>query len=279
MTYKTIIYDKKGHIARIIANRPEVLNAQSRLMIEELDEAFHQADTDGDVRVVVVGGAGPHFSAGHDMGSKDEMDDREKRGFPQNIEERVKRGEKLYLEATLRWRNLSKPTIAMVQGYCIMGGLMLASACDIIIAADNARFSDRSVRQNSPHVQYASLPWEIGFRKAKELLWTGDFFDAQEALRLGLVNRVVPADRLEAETIELAERIALQDPFVVKMSKSSLNAMQDVMGFTTGITSSFRTHNITDQRRNIEGFRVERKQGESVAEWVTRRDKEFGDHR
>ena len=102
MTYKTIIYEKKGHIARIIANRPEVLNAQSRLMIEELDEAFHQADTDGDVRVVVVGGAGPHFSAGHDMGSKDEMNDREKRGFPQNIEERVKRGEKLYLEATLR---------------------------------------------------------------------------------------------------------------------------------------------------------------------------------
>jgi enoyl-CoA hydratase len=279
MAYKTILYRKKGHIARIICNRPEVRNAQSRLMVEEIDDAFQRADADDDVRVIVVSGAGPHFSAGHDLGSKDELADREKRGYPTNVEERVRRAERLYLDAALRWRNIGKPTIAMVQGYCIMGGLMLASVCDIIIAADDARFADRSVRQGSPHVQYASLPWDVGIRRAKELYFTGDFFDAQEAFRLGLVNHVVPADRLETEALQLAERIALQEPFVLRMSKASLNQMQDIMGYTNGITGSFRMHNITDQRRNVEGFKVPRRPGESVAEWVARRDKEFGDHR
>ncbi len=147
----------------------------------------------------------------------------------------------LYLEATLRWRNVSKPTIAMVQGYCIMGGLMLASACDIIIAADNAQFTDRAVRQGAPHVQYLSLPWDIGVRKAKELVFTGDFFDAQEALRLGLVNRVVPLDKLETETLDLARRTALQDPFVVRLAKKSLNQAQDTMGFTTAIEAAYQS--------------------------------------
>ncbi|MDP2919083.1 MAG: enoyl-CoA hydratase [Dehalococcoidia bacterium] len=279
MSYETILYEKQGHVARIIANRPEVRNAQSRLMLEEIDNAFREADADDDVRVIVVGGKGQHFSAGHDLGSKDEMADRETRGYPKNIEERVSRSRRLYLETTLRWRNISKPTIAMVQGYCIMGGLMLACACDIIIAAEDARFSDRSVRQGSPHVQIDNLPWEVGIRKAKEILWTGDFFDAHEALRLGLVNRVVTVDKLETETMELANRIALQEPFVVRMSKASLNATQDMMGYTNAVSASFRFHNLTDQRRNIEGFRVPRKEGESVADWVARRDKEFGDHK
>jgi len=279
MSYRTILYEKTGNIVKIMANRPEVRNAQSRLMLEELDAAFQQAEADEEIRVIVVGGMGPHFSAGHDLGSKEELEDREKRGYPTNIEQRVKRTQSLYLEATLRWRNISKPTIAMVQGYCIMGGLMLASACDIIIAADDARFSDRSVRQGAPHVQYASLPWDVGIRKAKELLFTGDFIEAQEALRLGLVNRVVPRDRLEQETMDLAQRIALQDPFVVRLSKASLNSQQDITGFSSAMHSSFKSHQIADSRRNVEGMKVPRQPGESVAEWVARRDREFGDHR
>ena len=278
MSYKTILYEKNEHLARIIVNRPGVLNAQSRLMLEELCEAFKQADEDDDVRVIVVSARGPHFSAGHDMGSKEEMEDRERRGFSKNIEEQVKRATTLFLEATLSWRNVSKPTIAMVQGYCIMGGLMLASACDIIIAAEDAKFTDRAVRQGAPHVQYLSLPWDIGVRKAKELIFTGDFMDAQTALQSGLVNRVVPLNRLEQETLELAKRIALQDTFAVRLAKASLNATQDIMGFTNAINSAFKSHQLASVRRSTEGRRISRKPDESVAEWVARRDSEFGDH-
>jgi enoyl-CoA hydratase len=166
----------------------------------------------------------------------------------------------------------------MVQGYCIMGGLMLASACDIIIAAEDAKFTDRAVRQGAPHVQYLSLPWDIGVRKAKELIFTGDYMDAQSALQSGLVNRVVPLNRLEQETLELAKRIALQDIFAVRLAKASLNAAQDTMGFTNAINSAFKSHQLASVRRSMEGRRISKKPDESVAEWVARRDSEFGDH-
>ena len=279
MAWKTILCEKLGNVSRIMLNRPEVRNAQSRVMIEELDEALQQAEADDEIRVIVIGGTGPHFSAGHDMGSKEELEDRERRPFPPNTHGRVKRSEYLFRDATLRLRNISKPTIAMVQGYCIMGGLKLVSACDIIIATEDARFADRSVRQGAPHVQYASLPWEVGIRKAKEFLFTGDFIDAQEAWRLGLVNRVVPGDRLEEETMQLANRIALQDPFALKLCKASLNETWDIMGFTQGIMSAFKSHQLASERRATEGFSVPRKPGESVADWVARRDQNFGDHR
>ena len=154
---------------------------------------------------------------------------------------------------TLRWRDFPKPTIARVQGYCIMGGVILASACDLVVAADDARFlsrlrataitrtvadapvresCDRTVRWGGAHVQYASLPWEIGFWKAKEYLFTGDWMTAADAERLGFVNRVVPRARLEAETMALAQRIAMQDPFALRLCKASLNQMQDEMGST-----------------------------------------------
>jgi len=276
--WKTVLSEKVGNVAKIMTNRPEVLNALSRVLIEELDEALGQAEADDEIRVIVIGGMGPHFSAGHDMGSKDELEDRERRPFPTDTQGRVKRAASLYRDATLRWHNIRKPTIAMVQGYCIMGGLMLASACDIIIAAEDAKFSDRSIRQGAPHVQYASLPWEVGVRKAKELIFTGDFLEAQEALQLGLVNRVVPGEKLEEETMALAQRIALQDPFMLKLCKESLNETQDTMGYTTAIMSSFKSHQIASERRASEGMPVNRKPGESVGEWLTRRDSAFGDH-
>jgi len=278
MECKTILCEKVGNITKIMLNRPEVRNAQSRVMIEELDEALSQAEADDEVRVIIIGGTGPHFSAGHDMGSKEELEDRERRPIPANMQGRMKRSEDLFRDNTLRYRNISKPTIAMVQGYCIMGGLKLASACDIIIAAEDAKFADRSVRQGAPHVQYASLPWEVGIRKAKELLFTGDYIDAQEALLLGLVNRVVPSERLEEETLELANRIAIQDPFALKLCKASLNETWDIMGYTQAIMSSFKSHQLASERRANEGMSVPRKPGESVAEWVARRDNPFDDH-
>ena len=212
----------------------------------------------------------------YDHHSPEELEDRESRPYALGLSGAYKRSVDLTLTNTLRWREFPKPTIAQVQGVCIMGGLMLATSCDLIVAADNARFADRTVRWGGPHVQYASLPWEIGIRKAKEAIFTGDWIEAEEALRLGLVNRVVPLARLEEETMALAQRIALQDPFAVRLAKRSLNQMQDEMGFRVSINSAFQAHALSV------AYRLERDGDESQrvrgAQRARNRDESFGDH-
>ena len=276
MTYENLLLDQTDSVLTITVNRPEVRNAQSRMMLEEFDDALMSVADDDSVRVVIVAGAGEHFSSGHDLGSPQELADREKRPYAPGIPGAYTRSYDLNMANTLRWRDFPKPTIAQVQGYCIMGGLILATACDLIVAADDARFSDRTVRWGGPHVQFASLPWEIGFRKAKEYLFTGDWIDAHEAERLGLVNRVVPADRLQEETMALAQRIALQDPFAVRISKYSVNQMQDEMGFRSGVKSAFQTHalSVAYRRERDDALGEERAMGIQRAR---ERDKRFGD--
>ena len=191
---------------KITTNRPEVLNAQSRILLEELDDAFLRAVDDDAVRVIILAGAGKHFSAGHDLGSPQEMEDQKKTPLEPGFKGEYRRLWERFFENTMRWRDLPKPTIAQVQGYCIMGGMMIASACDLIIASDDAQFADRAVKWGGAHVQYFSMPWDFGPRKTKEYLFTGDFISAAEAERAGLVNRVVPRAKLEEETMALAQR-------------------------------------------------------------------------
>jgi enoyl-CoA hydratase len=195
MDFRTIRYEKLGAVLRITANRPEVLNAQSRVMILELDEAFRVASEDDATRVIIVAGAGAHFSAGHDLGSPDELEDQKAHPVGPGLPENLKRLSELYLETCLRWREVPKPTIAQVQGYCIMGGLMLASCCDLIIAAEDAHFADRAVRWGGSHVQYFSMPWDLGPRKAGVPLHRG-LHRPSTALDLGLINQVVPRAEL-----------------------------------------------------------------------------------
>jgi enoyl-CoA hydratase len=249
MEYRTIRYEQLGAVARITANRPEVLNAQSRVMILELDAAFRAASEHDATRVIIVAGAGAHFSAGHDLGSREELEDQKAHPVGPGMPENLERLSELYLEATLRWRDVPKPTIAQVQGYCIMGGLMLASCCDLIIAADDAQFADRMVRWGGAHVQYFSMPWDLGPRKAKEYLFTGDYIDAKTALDLGLVNRVVPRAELDAATLELAQRIALQDSFALKLAKASVNETVDIQGQRRALESSFKNYMLTIPHR------------------------------
>jgi enoyl-CoA hydratase len=274
MAYETLLLEQRQAVLTITVNRPEVLNAQSRIMREEFDHALAIAAEDDTVRVVIVAGAGQHFSAGHDIGSPQEREDRQRRPYPPGLAGEYKRGWDMNVANTLRWRDFPKPTIAQVQGYCIMGGLILATACDLIVAADDAKFCDRTVRWHGAHVQYASLPWEIGFRKAKEYLFTGDWIAAAEALRLGLVNRVVPRAQLAEETMALAERIALQDPFALRLAKFSLNQMQDEMGFRAAITGAFQSYALSVAHR--------RELGQDMlggAERARQRDAAFGDNR
>jgi enoyl-CoA hydratase len=278
MSWKTLLYEQEEAVLKVTVDRPHVLNAQSRLTIEEIDAALAQAAEDDSVRVIIVAGAGQHFSSGHDVGSKEELADRERRGRAKDLPQVWDRSSKRYLDATLRWRDLPKPTIAQVQGYCIMGGLMLASACDLIVASEDARFADRAVRWGGAHIQYFSLPWDLGHRKAKEYLFTGDYLSAAEALRLGLVNRVVPRERLEEETMALAQRIALQDPFAVRLAKLSINSMLDEMGQRTAIISAFKTHMLGTAHRAMGGEGFDGLPDGSVDERVRDRDEKFGDH-
>jgi enoyl-CoA hydratase len=254
-----------------------VLNAQSRVMIHELDHAFRMATEDSETRVVIVAGAGAHFSAGHDLGSPEELEDQKAHPVGSGIAENLERLAALYVETCLRWRDVPKPTIAQVQGYCIMGGLMLASCCDLIIAAEDALFADRAVRWGGAHVQYFSMPWDLGARKAKEHLFTGDYVDAREALRLGLVNRVVPREALEAATLELAQRIALQDPFALKLAKASVNETEDIQGYRRAIESAFKNYMLTIPHRQALGTYGAEARAKGVKERLQARDQRFGD--
>lgn len=210
-----------GRIARIWLNRPDVHNAQNRTLLVQLDEAFGRAEADDTVRVVILAARGKNFSAGHDLGSEATLLERrpgpaQHPTFQSHGATREPVVEKTYLQEwhfffqnTCRWRDLRKITIAQVQGNAISAGLMLIWACDLIVAADNARFSDVvGVRLGMPGVEYYAHPWEFGPRKAKELLLTGDSLDADEAHRLGMVSKVFPTDELADKTLEFAQRIA-----------------------------------------------------------------------
>ncbi|MBK8560992.1 enoyl-CoA hydratase-related protein [Candidatus Amarobacter glycogenicus] len=238
VTFKHIIYEP-GPVARIILNRPKYRNAQSRVMIEEMDRAFIAATEDDTVKVIVLSGQGDHFSAGHDLGTPEEIADREARGgLPDNLGGRYARSWEMFVAATMRWRNVPKPTIAMVQGYCIFGGFMFASSMDLVFAADNAMFLPN-------HTQYFPLPWDIGPRKAKELLYESRFMPAAEALDLGFVNRLYPAADLERETLAFAERVAANDSFFLRMVKFSVNNMEDAKGFSHTVEAAFNVYQLS----------------------------------
>ncbi|MGH7984713.1 MAG: enoyl-CoA hydratase-related protein [Candidatus Binataceae bacterium] len=238
MAYSQILYDTQDRIARITLNRPRYRNAQSRVLLEELDAAFMQAGADDSVHVIILSGAGDHFSAGHDLGTPEERADPEGYINTKGLKRRHKRSWDLFLDNTLRWRDLPKPTIAQVQGYCIFGGYMFASAMDLIVAADDAMFLPSLT-------QYFSAPWDVGIRKAKEILFQSRFIDAQEALRLDLVNLVVPRTQLEEETLALARKIAETDLYSLRILKFAINQIQDAMGFRTSVRNSHSHHFLT----------------------------------
>jgi len=271
--YTTILYEKLGAVARVTMSRPEVRNAQDLQMTRDLDDAFAKAVEDDEVRVIILAGAGPSFSAGHDL-SPNRPDVEAAYGAP-GVDKVWDREMDIYLGACLRWRDLPKPTIAQVQGWCIAGGLMLATVCDLIVAADDAKFSDPVLARLGIYaVEYLSHPWEIGPRRAKELLWTGGHLDAQEAQKLGLVNRVVPRAQLEAATLELAQQIAQRSPFAASMVKFTINEVMDIMGQRSAMISAFKTHQLfhAHQRLGGEGS-APRKTGQSVSDWLKRDEK------
>jgi enoyl-CoA hydratase/carnithine racemase len=249
---EVVLQERRGAVSVVTLNRPQYRNAQNSAMIYALDRAFHSASMDDEVRVIVLRGAGPSFSAGHDMGSPGrDVDVSYPRltmwpdhvGKPA-IEGRLDRESEVYLELCRRWRDLPKPTVAMVHGACVAGGLMLAWVCDLIIASEDAFFSDPSVRQGGAGVEWFAHPFQMGPRFAKEFLFLGERVDAKRAYELGMVNRVVSADQLEQVTMEIAEKIASMPPFGLSVAKRSINQAEDAMGLRSSIEHSFGWHQL-----------------------------------
>jgi enoyl-CoA hydratase len=258
MEYKYIRYETvdDGQIVRIVLNRPQARNAQHRGLLVELHEAFLAAEADDTVRVVILSGAGPLFSAGHDMGSAESLAERTP-GPDQHptflidgatrtgAESRMLGEWHYFFQNTLRWRNLRKITIAQVQGTVFAAGLMLMWACDLIVAADDASFADVvGTRLGMCGVEYFAHPWEFGPRKAKELMLTGDSVGAEEAHALGMVSKIFPLPELADQTLAYARRIASLPTVTALLIKESVNQTVDNMGFYNSLQACFTLHQL-----------------------------------
>jgi enoyl-CoA hydratase len=269
--------ERFGAVARITMQRAEARNAQNTELILALDDAMRAAAADDAVRVVILSGAGPSFSAGHDLKAVvGEARDDAWRKMRRTPEGRFKHERELYVEKCLAIYHLPKPTIAQVQGHCVAAGLMLAAMCDLIVAADDAVFANPVLRMTGAGVELLVEPWELGLRKAKEFLWTGDTLDAREAWRLGLVNRVVARKRLAAETLALAERIAHVPPVTASLVKESLNQTAALMGKEHAWRYHFMVHQFMHGTKTATDALRARKKTGSIKRMIAERDRAFG---
>jgi len=253
--YLTVESHDEGSIVRILLNRPGSRNAQNRGMLVELGDAFLAAEADDAVRVVILGGAGPIFSSGHDLGSKEAI--AEHRGPDRHptytgngatrkgTEARMLQEWHYFYDNTRRWRNLRKITIAQVHGTVYAAGLMLMWACDLIVAANDAEFADVvGTRLGMCGVEYFAHPWEFGARKTKELMLTGDSITVDEAYRLGMVSKIFPAEELGDRTLDFARRIAALPTMTALLIKESVNQSVDNMGFYNALQACFTLHQL-----------------------------------
>lgn len=256
---EVVLYEVRDGVALVTMNRPEYHNAQNSRMTYALDAAFARACADDNVKVIVLRGAGKHFSAGHDIGTPG-------RDVNQSFE-RVSlwydhvdkpggeflyaREQEVYLGMCRRWRDMPKPTIAMVQGACIAGGLMLAWVCDLIVASDDAYFRDPVVRMGIPGVEYFAHVHELNPRIAKEFLFLGAPMQAARAYQMGMLNRVVPREQLEQETLAMAGQIAQMPRLGLQLSKQAVNNAEDLMGKRSTMDMVFGLHHFAHAHNEL----------------------------
>ncbi|MFB2600364.1 enoyl-CoA hydratase [Herbiconiux sp. P17] len=248
---EVVTYEIRGPVAIIRLNRPQYRNAQNSAVTYALDAAFVRAVDDDAVKVIVLGGNGEHFCAGHDIGTPGRDIDQsfERKAViwwdhvgAEGVDSRFARESEVYLGMCRRWREIPKPVIAMVQGACIAGGLMLAWSCDFIVASEDAFFSDPVVKMGIPGVEYFAHPWVTNPRAAKEMLYTAERMSATRAYELGMVNHVVPRAELEDRVMQLAERISGMPRLGLALAKKAVNQAEDLQGLRAGMDSVFGLH-------------------------------------
>ncbi|WP_319435693.1 enoyl-CoA hydratase [Mycobacterium sp. RTGN5] len=256
--YKFVKYESHddGAIVRILLNRPDQRNAQSRGMLVELDDAFLRAEADDEVRVVILAGEGLMFSSGHDIGSKQALAEYGpgpqqhptrliNGGTREGAESRMLQEWHYFFQNTMRWRNLRKITIAQVHGDVYSAGLMLMWACDLIVGSEEVRFADVvGTRLGMCGMEYFGHPWEFGPRRTKELMLTSDSIDIHEAHQLGMVSKVFALDELADRTLEMARRIAKVPTMAALLIKESVNQTVDNMGFYNSLQACFSLHQL-----------------------------------
>jgi enoyl-CoA hydratase len=219
-----------GPVRRLTLNRPASLNALTGELMNALDEAFAAAADDDEVRVVILRGAGRAFCAGYDLKQDAQEGTKDAAEWHRELDRDTRR--------LLRILELPKPVIASVHSYCLAGGTDLMLACDLAVASEDALFGYVDIRFGSGIVSMF-LPWVVGVRAAKELVFTGeDRISASEALRIGLVNRVVPRDELDDATIAFADEIASNEPFVVRTMKASINRVWQLAGLRAALDAN-----------------------------------------
>jgi enoyl-CoA hydratase/carnithine racemase len=257
--FGTVRYEVDGAVATITLDRPDVANAQSSQMIDELDAALDLADADDDVRVVILAGEGKHFSAGHDLKELMAGSDEWSR-MRATAEGKLHHEQVMYFDRCVKLYEFRKPTIAAVQGACAAAGLMLACMCDLIVAAADAEFSNPVLRMSGAGVELLVEPWELGPRKAKEFLLCAETLDAVDAERLGLVNKVVPRAELAAAAREMADKVALVPPVTAQAVKDSINRMTEYQGKRESWRYHFMVHQFVSNTATALGAMEARKQ-------------------
>jgi enoyl-CoA hydratase len=254
-----VLYEVRGDVALVTMHRPEYHNAQNSQMTYALDAAFRRACDDDEVKVIVLRGAGRHFSAGHDIGTpgRDVQQSFERTSLwydhvnKPGGEYLYAREQEVYLGMCRRWRDMPKPTIAMVQGACIAGGLMLAWVCDLIVASEDAYFSDPVVRMGIPGVEYFAHVHELNPRIAKEFLFLGERMSAERAYQMGMVNRVVAREQLEEQTLSIARRIAQMPRLGLQLTKQAVNNAEDLMGKRSTMDMVFGLHHFAHAHNEL----------------------------
>lgn len=248
-----VLYELTGNsIATLTLNREAFRNAQDTSMLYAVHDAFERAAHDASVKVIVLKANGPHFSSGNDLSERDQAQNlaaHRTLGLWSDFsapgqEGMMGREKEIYVEVAERIRAIPKPTIAAVQGKCISGGLMLIWPCDIIVASDDAEFIDNTIIMGIPGVEWFAHPFELGSRKAKELLFSGDPISAQDAHRLGMVNHVTPKADLEETAMGLASRFAANSSFALKLAKEAVNQASDAMGRKAIQDGAFLAHQL-----------------------------------
>lgn len=262
VTYETdepVLYRTEGAVAWITMNRPKFNNAQNSQMTYALDDAFRRAVDDDAVKVIILAGEGKHFSAGHDIGTPG-------RDVDKSFERRLlwpdhtnkpgaeflyTREHEVYLGMCRRWRDVPKPTIALVQGACVAGGLMLAWVCDLIVASDDAFFQDPVIRMGIPGVEYFAHAFELPPRIAKEFLLLGERMTAQRAEQFGMVNRIVPRDELEATGRAMAEKMAAFPRLGLSLTKQAVNHVEDLRGKRSAMDAVYHMHHFAHAQNDL----------------------------
>ncbi|WP_395397624.1 enoyl-CoA hydratase [Novosphingobium sp. BL-8A] len=258
-TDSPVLYEVDGPVAWVTLNRPDFHNAQNGQMTYALDDAFNRAVQDDAVKVIVLAGNGKHFSAGHDIGTPGRdlhkaFDNRLM--VPGHVNKPAAellytREQEQYLGMCRRWRDIPKPTVAMVQGACIAGGLMLAWVCDLIVASEDAFFQDPVNRMGIPGVEYFAHAFELPPRVAKEFLLLGERMSAQRAEQFGMVNRIVPREKLREEAASMAAKLAAQPRLGNWLTKQAVNHVEELRGKRTAMDAVFHMHHFAHAQNDL----------------------------